>query len=209
MSYDPRPNASNDTLSASKNPIRTNFIILQDRFDENHIDLDGGAGGGNHKFSTYVERTVSNEPTTAANESSVWAVVGPTSGETEVYIRRESSTGVLQVPTKDLAIFGVAAAGLFNGSAAALGTHNVNMTATRNSQGVFTCNFTNNMPDSNYMVAICAQRTGSGTNDNPVTWRINTKAVATMQIVFTLRAGGSNQHYDPTSWNAIIYGGIQ
>ena len=209
MSYIPKPDASGDTLVLSRNPIRTNFIILQDRFDEDHIDLDGSAGGGKHKQSRYVERTSGNEPTTAANESAIWAVEGPTSTETEVYIRRENTTGAISVPTKDLAIFGVASAGLFDATAVAIGTHNVNMTAVRDSLGVFTCTFTNAMPDANYMVAICAQVTVSGVTDNLICWRINTKAAGSMQIVFTRRSGGSNSLIDPVSWNAIIYGGIQ
>ena len=174
MTYDPRPNASGDNLASSRNPIRTNFIVIRDDFAIDHVEFND-SDEGKHKQSTYTELTTG--PTVADNESAIWAVQGPSSAQAEVYIRRQGTSGALSVPTSDLAIFGVAAAGLFDGSssAAALGTHNVNMTATRNATGVFTCNFTNNMSDANYMVVICAQRTASGTDTNLITWRINTK----------------------------------
>lgn len=211
MTYVPRPTASGDTLVSSRDPIRTNFTIIQDDFAIDHVDFND-PDEGKHKKSTYIELVNPNQPTTAVDESAIWAIEGPDSGETELYIRRESSTGVLEVPTKDLAIFGVAAAGLFNFQADPLGTHNVNMTAVRDSTGVFTCSFPNKMPNVNYMVVICAQRTGSEENNHLVTWRINTKAVGSMQIVFVFRppsGGGGTQLFNPTSWNAIVYGGIQ
>lgn len=89
MSYDPRPNASGDTLRDSRDPIRTNFIILQDRFDENHVDLDGGAGGGKHSFLQMPEQA--SAPTTASNEAGFYAKVGTSPAETNLFFRGESS----------------------------------------------------------------------------------------------------------------------
>ncbi len=210
MTYDPRPNASGDTLSSSRDPIRTNFNIIRDDFAVDHVEFDD-ADEGKHSQSTYIE--LATGPVTAANESAIWAIQGPSSAQTELYIRRENiAAGALSVPVSDLAIFGVAAAGLFNATAVAQGTHNVNMTATRNGTGLFTCNFTNAMTDADYMVVISAQRTASGTNNHLVTWRINTKAAGSIQMAFAFRppsGGGGTQLFDPTSWNAIVYGGIQ
>ncbi len=209
MTYDPRPNSSGDTLSSSRDPIRTNFEIIRDDFAIDHVEFDD-ANEGKHSQSTYIE--LATGPVTAANESAIWAIQGPDSSQTELYIRRENiAAGALSVPTSDLAIFGVAAAGLFSGATPplALGDHNVNMTATRQGLGLFTCVFTNDMPDVNYMVVICAQRTESGVNSNIISWRINTKAAGSMQIVFSRGIPGVNSLFDPTSWNAIVYGGIQ
>ncbi len=70
MSYDPRPNASGDTLVLSRDPIRINFQLIQSRFDENHVDIDGAAGGGKHKFLQMPEQ--SSGPTVAANEGGLY-----------------------------------------------------------------------------------------------------------------------------------------
>ena len=211
MVFNPSIPQPDDLLSVSQGEIQTNFSELNTVFEQDHVEYDNATtlDRGKHKQSTYIELVNPDEPTTGANESSIWAIEGPTSTQTELYMRREGQSGDLDVPTKDLAIFGVAAAGLFDAAGAALGTHNVNMTAVNDSLGVFTCTYPNAMPDTNYMVVICAQKTSSGVTDNPVGWRINTKAVGSMQIVFTFRSGGSNKLFNPDSWNVIIYGGIQ
>lgn len=98
MSYIPRPNASGDTLSASRDPIRTNFTVLQDRFDENHVDLDGGAGGGKHKFLQMPEQ--SSAPATAVNELGVYSKVA--NSISELFLRRESSGTEIQLTTGDV-----------------------------------------------------------------------------------------------------------
>lgn len=54
MTYDPRPNPSGDTLVSSRNPIRTNFEIIQNRFEDNHTDF--GSGTGRHKFIEMPEQ---------------------------------------------------------------------------------------------------------------------------------------------------------
>jgi hypothetical protein len=71
MSYTLRPNPSGDTLSSSRDPIRTNFQILQDRFNENHVVLDGVAGGGKHKFLQMPNQ--GTPPNVAAGESGLYS----------------------------------------------------------------------------------------------------------------------------------------
>ena len=212
MAYDPRPFASGDTLLASRDQIRTDFEIIQTSNAVDHVDFNDG-NAGKHKWSNYVERSVSDEPTTGVNESAIWVSQGASSAESEVYIRRENQTGALEVPTKDLGIYGVAAAGLFDAAGATLGTHNLNCTAVRDGIGRFTVNFTNNMPDANYMPFICAfYAMGTATPAaRNISWRLETKTNASMQVIFSQFASGSNlvSAVDPTSWNIIIYGGIQ
>lgn len=100
MSYDPRPNASGDTLVSSRNPIRTNFQLLQSRFDENHVDIDGGVGGGKHKFLQMPEQ--SSAPTTAANEAGLYVKVGTSPAESNLFFRGEGSGNEYQL-TKTIA----------------------------------------------------------------------------------------------------------
>ena len=211
MSYNPSIPQPDDLISVSQGEIQTNFSELNTVFTQDHVEYDNAttADRGKHKQSTYTELVNPDEPTTVANESTIWAIEGPTSTQTELYMRRESQSGALSVPSKDLAIFGVAAAGLFDGAGAALGTHNVNMTVTKDETGVFTCDLTNPMPDTNYMVVICAQDTSLGIGPRLASWRINTKTVSSLQVVFTHRISQSTTLIDPDSWNVIIYGGIQ
>lgn len=98
MSYVPRPDAAGDTLSKSRNPIRTNFIILEDRFNENHVDLDGGAGGGKHSFLQMPEQAAA--PTTAANEAGFYTAVANT--VSQLFMRRESDGASLQLTASDV-----------------------------------------------------------------------------------------------------------
>lgn len=192
--------------------LQDNFSVIKTTVEQDHQwDDTPVADSGKHDKSTYTEQD--DPPTTISNETAIYAIEDPESAKAQLYMRRESSTGDLSVPDKDLSIFGVAAAGLFQGTAVTgaatkLGKSNVNMTANRDGKGLYTCTFTNAMPTANYMVAVSIQYTPSGVTDNLICWRLNTKSTASMQIVFTSRIGGSNGLIDPTSWNAIVYGGL-
>lgn len=90
MSYTIRPNVG-DTLANTRDPIRTNFTVLQDRFNENHVLLDGGSGGGKHKFLQMPEQSTS--PSTAVNEGALFTDVGTSPAETNLFFRAEDSGG--------------------------------------------------------------------------------------------------------------------
>lgn len=94
MSYVPSPSASGDTLSASRDVIRTNFNILQDRFDENHVNLDGGAGGGKHNFLQMPDQ--GTIPVTASGEGGVY---GTSDGDavSQLYFRGEGNGSSYQL----------------------------------------------------------------------------------------------------------------
>lgn len=93
MTYDPRPNASGDTLVASRDPIRTNFEILQSRFQDNHTDF--GSGTGKHKFMQMPEQA--SAPTTAVNEGALYTKQGSYSASAELFYRRESNGSEIQL----------------------------------------------------------------------------------------------------------------
>ncbi len=88
MSYIPRPKASGDDLVSSRDPIRTNFTLLQDRFDENHVNLDGGSGGGKHSFLQMPVQA--SAPTTAASEGGLY-VADDSGGAAQLFYREESN----------------------------------------------------------------------------------------------------------------------
>lgn len=54
MTYSPRPKPSGDTLVGSRDQIRTNFEVIQDRFEDNHTAY--GSGSGKHSFIQIPER---------------------------------------------------------------------------------------------------------------------------------------------------------
>lgn len=96
MSYTLRPFAQDDTLLLSRDPIRTNFSLIQDRFNENHVGINSGSGGGKHKFLQMPEQSAA--PTTAANEAAVYTKQGPApASTTELYFRRESNGTEIQM----------------------------------------------------------------------------------------------------------------
>lgn len=108
MTYSPRPNASGDSLVSSRDPIRTNFTVLQSRFDENHVDLDGGAGGGKHSFLQMPDQGTA--PAVVANEAGFYsAAVG---GVSQLHFRGENTGSSYQLTTGtsgvdgDIATFG-------------------------------------------------------------------------------------------------------
>jgi hypothetical protein len=93
LSYTPRPNASGDTLVLSRDAIRTNFEVLQSRFEDNHTDFSSGTG--KHKFLQMPEQ--SSAPTTAVNEGGLYTKVGSTSTVTELFFRRENNGSEIQI----------------------------------------------------------------------------------------------------------------
>ena len=84
MTFNPRPKPSGDTLVLSRDQIRTNFEVLQSRFEDNHAEY--GTGDGKHTRVDLVEQTVF--PSTAANES--WASSREYNSRTELIWRPES-----------------------------------------------------------------------------------------------------------------------
>lgn len=96
MTYQPRPNASGDTLSASRDQIRTNFEVIQDIFNNNHVDF-GVAGEGKHAFLQMPEQIA--PPTTAANEAGFYAQLA--NMRTALYFRSESDGNEYQLTAAD------------------------------------------------------------------------------------------------------------
>lgn len=90
MTFQPRPNASGDTLAASRDQIRTNFEIIRDDFAINHIGFDE-ANEGKHSFLQMPEQ--SSDPATAANEIAIYSKEGVGPAEANLFLRDENSGG--------------------------------------------------------------------------------------------------------------------
>jgi tail fiber protein gp53 len=97
MTYVPRPNASGSTLANTRDQIRTNFELIQDRFEENHVGITGAAGGGKHTFLQMPDQA--SAPTTAANEGGVY--VKAVSGASQLFYRKESNGTEIQITGTD------------------------------------------------------------------------------------------------------------
>jgi len=117
LSYTLRPNVG-DTLANTRDPIRTNFSVIQSRFNENHVLLDGGAGGGKHKFLQMPEQSGAGILSTAVDEAGFYAKVGTNPAEANLFFRGENSGFEYQL-TKAIstgtARFGAASATIPNG----------------------------------------------------------------------------------------------
>jgi hypothetical protein len=90
MTYQPRPFSSGDTLASSRDPIRTNFQIIEDDFAVNHVAYNE-AGEGKHKFLQMPEQT--SDPATATNEVALYAKEGVGPAEANLFLRDENSAG--------------------------------------------------------------------------------------------------------------------
>ena len=95
MSYTIRPRPSGDTLVESRDPIRTNFEVIQDRFDENHVGIDNGSGGGKHKFLQMPEQSAA-PGTAASNEGALYTKENGFS-KTGLYFQEENSGSSLEL----------------------------------------------------------------------------------------------------------------
>ena len=68
MSYTLRPSASGDTLASSRDPIRTNFSLIQQQFEQNHVSIQSD---GKHKFLQMPQQ--GSIPDVAASEIGLYA----------------------------------------------------------------------------------------------------------------------------------------
>lgn len=90
MTYDPRPNASGDTLVESRNPIRINFEVIRDAFAVNHFGFNE-TNEGKHEFLQMPELQQVDIPNTAVNEVGFYAKVGTNPAESNLFFRAESN----------------------------------------------------------------------------------------------------------------------
>lgn len=112
MSYTIRPNVG-DNLGNTRDPIRTNFEVIRDRFNQNHVGINSGATGGKHKF-LQMPNQVGLPSGFAASDANLYAVTANTT--TQLFYSNENSGNQYQLTRGNNANYGT-----FGGSAASGG----------------------------------------------------------------------------------------
>ena len=210
MVFQPSKPAPPDDLDVSVTDIQGNFQTSNTVMAVNHFEFDVTTGqqGMHRKVDLPI---LASPPTTTANMGTVYTTLsapGAASNPLPVY-RIQNSSGAYANASKDIPFISLSpiSMGVFDSAGASLAGANYNNGGcVRNSLGVFTVS---GLPGAtaNYVLLITPQYTPSGTSADVVTYRVNTKAAASFQVIFTARIGGSNQLIDPTSFSYVIYGG--
>lgn len=101
MTYSPQPPNSGGTLVGTRDTIRGNFEIIQNRFNDNHVDFNDGSG--KHKFLQLPEintQTPSTDPSTADNEAAFYSKEA--NSVAQLFMRRQSDGAILQLTAADV-----------------------------------------------------------------------------------------------------------
>ena len=85
MTYQPRPLISDDTLLKSRDKIREDFEIIQNRFNDNHVDFNDGLG--KHKFLNMPVQ--SPDPSSSASEGLLFCKT--INGSSELQFARDAN----------------------------------------------------------------------------------------------------------------------
>ena len=88
MSYTPNVPLSGQSLGGTRNPINTNFQVINTAFGVNHIALTD-IGAGKHLFLQMPQQLTA--PSTASNEGGVYTKVSTNPAETDLFYRGQSS----------------------------------------------------------------------------------------------------------------------
>ena len=101
MTYTLRPYASGDNLAISRNPIRTNFSIIKDSFNRNHVDL---GGNGKHSFIEMGEGSLP-APTPGLAASTGTLYVKDANGRSQLFYTDEDSGNEYQMTRTNVGQF--------------------------------------------------------------------------------------------------------
>jgi len=191
MTFNPDIPQPNDDLSVSQGDLLNNFTDLNTQFAINHVAFDdAGADKGKHKFITFVEQAA--DPESKGDEYLLYAK--DDGGEPELYARPESNANAYQI-TKDGALF----TGLlpvvavnFNNTGAIQGSSlNVASVSRPGNSGRYVVNFTNALPDNNYVWSI----SGFDNANNPVISQVtNTSNYGSVVTTTSLSVDFKNQN---------------
>ncbi len=210
MVFKPTKPAAPDDLDVSQGDIQGNFQTSNTVMAVNHFEFDitTGQEGMHRKVDLPV---LAAPPTTGANVGVFYNTTSAPGASTDplAVFRKQNSAGAYANATKDIPFLSLTpiSMGVFDGTGAALvGSAYNNGGCVRNSVGVFTVS---GLPaaTANYVLLVTPQFSASGVTDNLCTVRINTKTATAFQVVFTIRAGGSNTLTDPTSFSYVMFGG--
>lgn len=89
---------SGQSLNDTRNPIRTNFVTIDQAFLVDHVTYNS-AGQGKHNRVTLPEQVAGGGAATLANEALLYSGQGTTSAVTELFFKRENlAIGVAGTP---------------------------------------------------------------------------------------------------------------
>lgn len=150
MTYLPTIPAPTDRLSKSQQDIRTNFTVLNDVFNNNHIPFTNTVNPGKH---THVDMLAQAAPVTAAGEGSLYAF--NTGGTRDQLRYRRESNGAIVPLTEWIGAFAVFTWNNGTGVITILKQLNVaSITHTGGLNPYFTITFTQAMADTNYVIHV-------------------------------------------------------
>lgn len=201
MTYDPRPNASGDTLVDSRDPIRINFEVIRDAFVINHQGFNA-TNEGKHKFVQMPNQDTI--PASAANEVTVFAQ--DSGSVSQLHIRGEGTGSTYQLTTTtsgvdpDFATFGTNTGYIANhtGGWTFLPGGLIMQYGARSTPGkVGVITFPRTFPTAYFSITMTMSRNASSSTQSVSV----DNAVATVVASFAYR--GSSSNTDPIYWTAI------
>ena len=101
MAYNPNIPLATDQLSQSQSDIEGNFQAIQTLIDVNHVDFSDGADMGKHWVINLPVQTGLPGSQFAAGEVGLYnqlPTAQPTTGVNELWINKQNSGGVVQIP---------------------------------------------------------------------------------------------------------------
>jgi hypothetical protein len=86
---------SGQTLGATQNPIRQNFLTIEDSFIVDHVDY-GASGEGKHNKVTFPVQA--SAPSFLSGEEGLYNLLNATTDVNELYIHKQTSAGTAEIP---------------------------------------------------------------------------------------------------------------
>jgi len=93
--YNDTPLAA-DRINDTQSLIRENFNSIDTAWQINHVDITDGIDYGKHSGADFVELT--NHPTVAATDVTLYNFVNPTTTNNELYVKKTGALGVAGTP---------------------------------------------------------------------------------------------------------------
>lgn len=151
MTYDPAIPQGSQPQNQTTTPIRTNFAQANTIFGADHVPYDNGtvADRGEHTQMTINGHRA--DPTLSSPKSMIYTKSDGATSQILYWDRVDTSNNDLITPISPLAMVKFSGAGAI--------TKQINISGAIGVSGsLYTVNFTNAMPDANYIPIVCARR---------------------------------------------------
>jgi len=174
MSYTPNVPQIGQSLDGTRDLIRGNFQVINTTQSVNHVAFND-TGAGKHKF---LQLPVGSVPTTAVDEMGIYpdntkTFVGAATKSSVLMLDADSgsaSYSSLLIPVRAAVKFSVSAGGTITSPLDYM--FNISSVAVVPTSS-YTINFTNNLPNTNYIVSITAVGNSLTTSSNVLVYELN------------------------------------